>query len=251
MNSAMIELLILAAIAVFVFLRLKNVLGTRTGFENPTRPGEQARPAERAAPPRDFEVIEGESRYGGPLCPILPCGVEGLHELSFGAHDVKWRIANLSDVDLWLGVVTVTWPVDNGALEEVKLGRDKLFEGTEIHGGQGGVGGYGGPGGVGGPGGNGAAGGAAGSTNASFPSARGGRGGDGGAGGDGGGGGGGCGGVAYGIYAWGQGGADLSEWTEANSFPLAGTAGVGGQGGSSPANAGTAGATGDSGDTNF
>lgn len=32
-----IELVLLAAIAIFVLVRLKNVLGTRTGFENPTR----------------------------------------------------------------------------------------------------------------------------------------------------------------------------------------------------------------------
>ena len=59
MNSAMIELLILAAIAVFVFLRLKNVLGTRTGFEKPTAPGEVRRAPEPRRPARDFDVIEG------------------------------------------------------------------------------------------------------------------------------------------------------------------------------------------------
>ncbi len=59
MNSAMIELLILAAIAVFVFLRLKNVLGTRTGFERPTRPDEPRAPATGARRSRDFEVIKG------------------------------------------------------------------------------------------------------------------------------------------------------------------------------------------------
>lgn len=48
MNSAMIELLILAAIAVFVFLRLRSVLGTRTGFEKPTVP--PLRPVEADAP---------------------------------------------------------------------------------------------------------------------------------------------------------------------------------------------------------
>lgn len=59
MNSAMIELLILAAIAVFVFLRLKNVLGTRTGFERPTRPDEPRAPIETPRRSRDFEVIDG------------------------------------------------------------------------------------------------------------------------------------------------------------------------------------------------
>ena len=36
MNDAVIQLLVLAAIALFLVIRLKNVLGTRTGFEKPT-----------------------------------------------------------------------------------------------------------------------------------------------------------------------------------------------------------------------
>ena len=35
MNPALIELIILAGIAVFLFLRLRSVLGTREGFEKP------------------------------------------------------------------------------------------------------------------------------------------------------------------------------------------------------------------------
>ncbi len=35
MSSAVIQLLVLAGIAVFLILRLKNVLGTRDGFEKP------------------------------------------------------------------------------------------------------------------------------------------------------------------------------------------------------------------------
>jgi len=35
MNSAVIQLLVLAGIAIFLILRLKNVLGTRDGFEKP------------------------------------------------------------------------------------------------------------------------------------------------------------------------------------------------------------------------
>jgi len=54
MNSPLIQLLVLAAIAVFLILRLKNVLGTREGFEKPPLPIE---PAERSGPA--FEVIEG------------------------------------------------------------------------------------------------------------------------------------------------------------------------------------------------
>ena len=56
MNSPMIQLLVLAGIAVFLILRLKNVLGTREGFEKP--PVSDQTPARRNAGPA-FEVIEG------------------------------------------------------------------------------------------------------------------------------------------------------------------------------------------------
>ena len=55
MNSPLLQLLVLAGIAVFLFISLKNVLGTRDGFEKPPE-------AELPAPTsvrRDFEVIEG------------------------------------------------------------------------------------------------------------------------------------------------------------------------------------------------
>jgi len=55
MNSPMIQLLVLAGIAVFLILRLKNVLGTREGFEKPPLPN----PTERRASGPAFEVIEG------------------------------------------------------------------------------------------------------------------------------------------------------------------------------------------------
>ena len=56
MNSTLIQLLVLAGIAVFLILRLRGVLGTREGFEKPavTRPD----PASRLGKP-DFDVIEG------------------------------------------------------------------------------------------------------------------------------------------------------------------------------------------------
>lgn len=54
MNSPLIQLLVLAGIAVFLILRLKSVLGTREGFEKPPLP---TKPADTSRP--DFEVIEG------------------------------------------------------------------------------------------------------------------------------------------------------------------------------------------------
>ena len=55
MNSSLLPLLVLAAIAVFLILRLRSVLGTREGFEKP--PGQA--PISGPSPRRDFEVIEG------------------------------------------------------------------------------------------------------------------------------------------------------------------------------------------------
>lgn len=55
MPSPILQLLVLAGIAIFLILRLKSVLGTRDGFEKPPTP----RPVEREESRRDFEVIEG------------------------------------------------------------------------------------------------------------------------------------------------------------------------------------------------
>ncbi|MDA7423394.1 Tim44/TimA family putative adaptor protein [Thalassococcus lentus] len=55
MNSAILQLLVLAGIAIFLVLRLRSVLGTREGFEKPQAPTAPAGPDPR----RDFEVIDG------------------------------------------------------------------------------------------------------------------------------------------------------------------------------------------------
>lgn len=55
MNSSLIQLLVLAGIAVFLILKLKSVLGTREGFEKPPVLPEEAKPRGR----KQFEVIEG------------------------------------------------------------------------------------------------------------------------------------------------------------------------------------------------
>ncbi|MFV0243867.1 MAG: Tim44/TimA family putative adaptor protein [Qingshengfaniella sp.] len=58
MSSAVIQLLVLAGVAIFLILRLRNVLGTREGFEKPPvqMPG-QPEPHNRQKP--EFDVIEG------------------------------------------------------------------------------------------------------------------------------------------------------------------------------------------------
>ena len=55
MNSPLIQLLVLAGIAIFLILRLKSALGTREGFERT----DVVKPANEPARRADFEVIEG------------------------------------------------------------------------------------------------------------------------------------------------------------------------------------------------
>ena len=42
MNNALIQLLVLAGVAVFLIIKLRSVLGTREGFEKPPLPVELA-----------------------------------------------------------------------------------------------------------------------------------------------------------------------------------------------------------------
>ncbi len=55
MNTPIVQLLVLAGIAIFLILRLRSVLGTRDGFEKPKAPA----PARADKPRHEFEVIEG------------------------------------------------------------------------------------------------------------------------------------------------------------------------------------------------
>jgi predicted lipid-binding transport protein (Tim44 family) len=58
MNSGVIQLLVLAGVAIFLILKLKNVLGTRDGFEKPAlHEDARTRPVERRGP--DLSVVEG------------------------------------------------------------------------------------------------------------------------------------------------------------------------------------------------
>ena len=71
MSSAIIQLIVLAGIAIFLILRLKNVLGTREGFERPDLPEEPSQAVQR----RNFDVIEG-----GPDHDIIDNVPEGSQE---------------------------------------------------------------------------------------------------------------------------------------------------------------------------
>ena len=69
MSSSVIQLLVLAGVAVFLILKLRAVLGTREGFEKPTAAIDDARPR---PPKREFEVIQG-----GPDRDIVDHAAEG------------------------------------------------------------------------------------------------------------------------------------------------------------------------------
>ncbi len=62
MNSPMIQLIVLAGIALFLILRLKNVLGTRDGFEKGQQ-NIQQRTETSENPRKSFDVIEGGPDY--------------------------------------------------------------------------------------------------------------------------------------------------------------------------------------------
>ena len=57
MSGQMLQILVLAGIALFLVLRLRNVLGTRDGYEPPKQETPIANG--KAAAARDFEVIDG------------------------------------------------------------------------------------------------------------------------------------------------------------------------------------------------
>lgn len=56
MNSSVLQLFVLAGIAIFLILRLRGVLGTREGYEKPVQRQDTGT---GPTPQRDFEVIEG------------------------------------------------------------------------------------------------------------------------------------------------------------------------------------------------
>ncbi|RJL21280.1 Tim44/TimA family putative adaptor protein [Paracoccus siganidrum] len=59
MSNALIQLLVLAGIAIFLILRLRNVLGTRDGYEPPKVDAPEPNR-------RRFEVIDGSAEEGDP-----------------------------------------------------------------------------------------------------------------------------------------------------------------------------------------
>ncbi|MCB1394867.1 MAG: Tim44 domain-containing protein [Rhodobacter sp.] len=76
MDSAVIQLLVLAGIAVFLILRLRNVLGTRDGYERPAEPA----PTPETRPNRGFEVIQGGEDHD--ITDHVPAGSDAASALA-------------------------------------------------------------------------------------------------------------------------------------------------------------------------
>ncbi|MFK7868206.1 MAG: Tim44/TimA family putative adaptor protein [Roseobacter sp.] len=114
MNSPLLQLLVLAGIAVFLILRLRSVLGTRDGFEQPPAQKSQS----SSANVHEFEVIEG-----GPDLDI----VDHVDDGSPAAHalaDMK-RIEPSFSVTEFLGGARGAYEMivmgyENGDLAEIE-----------------------------------------------------------------------------------------------------------------------------------
>ncbi len=120
MNSPFIQLLVLAGIAVFLILRLRSVLGTRDGFEQPPIPRSSADRANRP----DLEVIEG-----GPDLDIIDHVEEG-SESAIALADMKRLEPSFGVADFLQGgrgaYEMILMGFENGELDEIQpfLGED-------------------------------------------------------------------------------------------------------------------------------
>lgn len=70
MSNSMLQILVLAAIAVFLIIRLRNVLGTREGFEPPRQPVQAARPVPVQAPADESDILD-HAEPGSPAAEAL------------------------------------------------------------------------------------------------------------------------------------------------------------------------------------
>lgn len=70
MSNSLIQIVVLAAIALFLIMRLRNVLGTRDGFEPPRQPAQPAPRRVAAAAPADSDVLD-HAEPGSPTAAAL------------------------------------------------------------------------------------------------------------------------------------------------------------------------------------
>lgn len=121
MNSSLIQLLVLAGIAVFLILKLKSVLGTREGFEKPPVPLEDAKPRGR----KGFEVIDG-----GPdrdITDHVPEGSDAARALAaMKAAEPSFSVAE------FLGGARGAYEMIFMAFEKGEMERIKSFLGPDV-----------------------------------------------------------------------------------------------------------------------
>jgi len=122
MSSSVIQLLVLAGIAIFLILRLKDVLGTRDGFEKPTAPKPIAK-KDRAG----FEVIEG-----GPDRDITDHAKEG-SETAMALAAMKTAEPSFGVAEFLGGArgayEMILMAFENGELDQIKpFLSDDVFE---------------------------------------------------------------------------------------------------------------------------
>lgn len=124
MSSPVIQLLVLAAIAIFLILRLRDVLGTREGFEKPAVVARDA--AADDARRSKFEVIEG-----GPDADItdhVPEGSDSAQALAaMKAAEPSFNVGE------FLGGARGAYEMILMAFEAGDLGRIKPFLSDEIY----------------------------------------------------------------------------------------------------------------------
>jgi predicted lipid-binding transport protein (Tim44 family) len=121
MNSSLIQLLVLAGIAVFLILKLKSVLGTRDGFEKPPLPMDDAKPRAR----KGFEVIDG-----GPDRDIIDHVADGSPSAKALAA-MKAAEPSFS-VSEFLGGARGAYEMIFMAFEKGEMDRIKPFLGPEV-----------------------------------------------------------------------------------------------------------------------
>ena len=123
MSSAIIQLLVLAGIAVFLIIRLRSVLGTRDGFEKPPVPISDRAPARQRRRP-EFDVIEG-----GPdrdIVDHVPDGSDAAKALAgMKAADPDFNVGEFLD-GAKSAYEMILMAFENGDLSEVEgfLGAD-------------------------------------------------------------------------------------------------------------------------------
>lgn len=77
----------------------------------------------------DFQVLSGNSKDNGLLCPIDTCHPSAATSLTVKDVEVSWVVANQGDLGLEINRIAMTWPTANGTLTEIKRDGDVVHKG--------------------------------------------------------------------------------------------------------------------------